>query len=34
MVPIKELGHSADLEMLEVALPADFVTREVETVNP
>ena len=30
----RELGHSADLEMLEVALPADFETREVESVNP
>ena len=30
----QELGHSADLEMLEVALPADFGTREVESVNP
>ena len=30
----QELGHSADLEMLEVVLPADFPTKEVETVNP
>jgi mannose-6-phosphate isomerase-like protein (cupin superfamily) len=30
----QELGHSADLEMLEVALPADFGTREVASVNP
>ena len=30
----QELGHSADLEMLEVALPADFATQEVESVNP
>ena len=30
----QELGHSADLEMLEVALPGDFVTTVVDTVNP
>jgi mannose-6-phosphate isomerase-like protein (cupin superfamily) len=30
----QELGHSADLEMLEVALPGDFVTKEVTSVNP
>lgn len=30
----QELGHSADLEMLEVALPADFATKVVDTVNP
>ena len=30
----QELGHSADLEMLEVVLPADFPTKEVDTVNP
>ena len=30
----QELCHSADLEMLEVALPADFATKVVDTVNP
>lgn len=30
----QELGHSADLEMLEVALPADFDTQLVDAVNP
>ena len=30
----QELGHSPDLEMLEVALPADFETALVDTVNP
>jgi quercetin dioxygenase-like cupin family protein len=30
----QELGHSADLEMLEVVLPADFPTKEVDAVNP
>lgn len=30
----QELGHSADVEMLEIVLPADFETEEVETVNP
>ncbi|MEP6739656.1 MAG: cupin domain-containing protein [Caldimonas sp.] len=29
----QELGHSADLEMLEIALPADFGTELVESVN-
>lgn len=29
----QELGHSADLEMLEIALPADFATEEVDSVN-
>ena len=29
----RELGHSDDLEMLEVVLPADFVTEEVASVN-
>ena len=29
----RELGHSADIEMLEVALPAGFATEEVHTVN-
>lgn len=29
----RELGHSADLEMLEVVMPADFSTAEVGAVN-
>jgi quercetin dioxygenase-like cupin family protein len=29
----RELGHSDDIEMLEVVLPADFVTEEVSSVN-
>ena len=29
----RELGHSEDLEMLEVVLPADFATEEVPSVN-
>ena len=30
----RELGHSEDVEMLEVVLPADFATEEVAAVNP
>jgi quercetin dioxygenase-like cupin family protein len=30
----RELGHSADIEMLEVVLPAGFGTEEVPAVNP
>jgi quercetin dioxygenase-like cupin family protein len=30
----RELGHSADLELLEVVLPADFATEEVDSVQP
>jgi quercetin dioxygenase-like cupin family protein len=30
----RELGHSEDVEMLEVVLPADFATEEVASVNP
>jgi quercetin dioxygenase-like cupin family protein len=30
----RELGHSADIEMLEVVLPAGFGTEEVPSVNP
>jgi hypothetical protein len=30
----RELGHSADLELLEVVLPADFKTETVDSVNP
>jgi len=29
----RELGHSEDIEMLEVVLPADFATEEVASVN-
>ena len=29
----RELGHSDDIEMLEVVLPAGFVTEEVASVN-
>jgi quercetin dioxygenase-like cupin family protein len=29
----RELGHSADIEMLEVVLPANFGTEEVASVN-
>ncbi|WP_416546322.1 cupin domain-containing protein [Limnohabitans sp. DCL3] len=30
----RELGHSEDLELLEVVLPADFDTVTVDDVNP
>jgi quercetin dioxygenase-like cupin family protein len=29
----REIGHSEDIEMLEVVLPADFATQEVPSVN-
>jgi len=29
----REMGHSDDLEMLEVVMPADFATEEVASVN-
>lgn len=29
----REIGHSADIEMLEIVLPADFKTEEVASVN-
>ena len=29
----RELGHSADIEMLEIVLPAGFSTTEVDSVN-
>ncbi|KNZ33189.1 MAG: cupin [Methylibium sp. NZG] len=29
----RELGHSDDIEMLEIALPAGFATEEVESVQ-
>ena len=30
----RELGHSEDIEMLEIVLPAGFATEEVERVEP
>jgi len=30
----RELGHSPDLELLEIFMPADFGTREVDAVQP
>jgi mannose-6-phosphate isomerase-like protein (cupin superfamily) len=30
----RELGHSEDLELLEVVLPGNFSTEEVRTVQP
>ena len=30
----RELGHSADVEMLEVVMPGDFSTDEVAAVEP
>lgn len=30
----RELGHSADIEMLEIVLPGNFSTAEVDAVNP
>jgi quercetin dioxygenase-like cupin family protein len=30
----RELGHSDDVEMLEVVMPADFGTEEVASVQP
>lgn len=29
----RELGHSHDIEMLEVVMPVGFTTQEVDTVN-
>ncbi len=29
----RELGHSADIEMLEIVMPAGFSTAEVDAVN-
>ncbi|HVF65975.1 MAG TPA: cupin domain-containing protein [Casimicrobiaceae bacterium] len=29
----RELGHSDDIEMLEIVLPGDFATEEVESVD-
>jgi quercetin dioxygenase-like cupin family protein len=28
----REIGHSDDVEMLEIVMPADFATEEVERV--
>lgn len=30
----RELGHSEDIEMLEIVLPGDYVTEEVDKVEP
>ena len=30
----RELGHSEDVELLEIVLPADFATEEVSSVAP
>jgi quercetin dioxygenase-like cupin family protein len=30
----RELGHSEDIEMLEIVLPAGFATEEVASVDP
>jgi len=30
----RELGHSEDVEMLEVVMPGDFATEEVASVTP
>jgi len=30
----REIGHSEDIEMLEIVLPADFETEEVTAVEP
>jgi hypothetical protein len=29
----REVGHSEDIEMLEIVLPAGFKTEEVDSVN-
>jgi hypothetical protein len=29
----REIGHSADLELLEIVMPADFKTVEVDSVS-
>jgi quercetin dioxygenase-like cupin family protein len=29
----RELGHSEDVELLEIVMPADFTTEEVSTVQ-
>jgi quercetin dioxygenase-like cupin family protein len=30
----RELGHSADLELLEIVMPAGFATHEIDAVQP
>ena len=30
----REMGHSDDVELLEIVLPADFTTEEVDSVTP
>ena len=30
----RELGHSEDIEMLEIALPGNFITEEVGKIQP
>lgn len=30
----RELGHSPDLELLELVMPGDFETQEIDGVNP
>jgi len=30
----RELGHSEDIEMLEIVLPGNFLTQEVDRVQP
>jgi quercetin dioxygenase-like cupin family protein len=30
----REIGHSADVELLEIVMPADFATSEVDAVQP
>jgi quercetin dioxygenase-like cupin family protein len=30
----RELGHSADVELLEIVMPGDFGTSEVDAVQP
>jgi len=30
----RELGHSPDVELLEIVMPGDFGTREVDAVQP
>jgi quercetin dioxygenase-like cupin family protein len=30
----REIGHSDDVEMLEIVMPADFATEEVDRVSP
>ena len=34
MIRHRELGHSPDVELLEIVMPGDFATREVDAVQP